>query len=163
MPELDGKTPRAWMLGKTDNISHFPTHDFYDPVKFTPKTTGDNPTYLKENKDQIGRYLGLASNAPEVNAYYFLTQQGRVITRTDVRPFYVERLWYPVVQKHIDTFSREIKRHRKLDDKAEVQQDAPTFPTFDLDVVPRENDEKLGPVPYGPPNPGYFTPEVYYQ
>ena len=35
-PELDSKTPHAWMLSETDDISHILMHDFYNPFKYTP-------------------------------------------------------------------------------------------------------------------------------
>ena len=85
------------MLGKTGDISHLLIHDLYNPVKYNIRTSGENKTYPKEDKDQIGRYLILARNAAEVNAYYVLTQQEPVTTRMDVRPFYAEFLWDHVV------------------------------------------------------------------
>ena len=33
IPELDGKTPRDRLIGKTYYISHLIIHEFYDPVK----------------------------------------------------------------------------------------------------------------------------------
>ena len=85
------------MLGKTGDISHLLIHDLYNPVKYNIRTSRENKTYPKEDKDQIGRYLILARNAAEVNAYYVLTQQEPVTTRMDVRPFYAEFLWDHVV------------------------------------------------------------------
>ena len=35
-PELDSKTPHAWMLSETDDISHILMHDFYNPFKYAP-------------------------------------------------------------------------------------------------------------------------------
>ena len=107
IPKFDGKTTQDRLLGKTDDISHLLMNGFYDPFKYTLKADGENTTYPKEKKDQSGRYLGLACNAAEFNAYYVLTQQGRVVTRTDVRPFSVERLWYPVFQKRIKFFDKK--------------------------------------------------------
>ena len=49
-------------------------HDFYDSVKYTLKTARENPTYPKEDKKKIGRYLGLSHNSSEVNAYYVVTK-----------------------------------------------------------------------------------------
>ena len=163
IPEIDCKTPRDWMLGETDDISHIFMHDLYDPVKYTLKPTGENPTYPKEDKDQIGQYLSLSCNAAKVNAYYVLTQPDRVVTRMDVRPFSAERLWDPFVQKRIENFDSEIKRHWDLDDKADVQQAAPTFPEFYPNLMPWENDKELDPIPESPPDTDYFTPEEYNQ
>ena len=53
IPELDRKTPQAWLIGETDDISHLLMHDFYDPVEYILKPAGDNPTYPKEDKYQI--------------------------------------------------------------------------------------------------------------
>ena len=98
------------MIGKTDDIIHLLMHDFYDPAEYTFNVAGYNPTYPKEYKDQIGRYLKLSCIATEVNTYYYLTQQGHIITRMDMIPFSEERLWDPVVQKRINPFNSKIKR-----------------------------------------------------
>ena len=68
IPDIDGKTTRAWLLGKTDDIRHLLMHDFYDPVKYTLKPVRENKTNPKEDKDQNGRYLGLGRNAAKVDA-----------------------------------------------------------------------------------------------
>ena len=57
----------------------------------------------------------------------------------------------------------EKKHIQKLDYKADVQKAAPTFPSFDPNLVPQENDKELGLMPDDPPNPDSFTPEEYYQ
>ena len=76
-----------------------------------------------------------------------------------MRSFSADHLQDPILRKHINTFDREIKRRWKIDDKASVQKAAPTFPAFYPNLVPRENDKDLGPMPDGPPNPDSFTPE----
>ena len=158
IPELGGNTPLAQLLGKTDDMSQLLMHDFYDLFKYNLKTAGENLTHPKEDKDQIGRYLSLARNAAKVNTYFFLTRHGCVVTMTDVPPLSVERLQDPVVLKLIDTFNREIKCRWKLNDDADVQQAAPTFPVYESDQVPWENDEGIGPISDGPPDPDFFTP-----
>ena len=40
IPELDGKTPRAQMLGKTGDISHHLMYDLYAPVKYILNPAG---------------------------------------------------------------------------------------------------------------------------
>ena len=70
IPELEGKTPQAWLIVKLDDIRHLRMHDFYDPVKHTLKPARENPTRPMEDMDQIGQYLGLACNTAEVNACY---------------------------------------------------------------------------------------------
>ena len=124
------------MLGKTGDISHLLIHDLYNPVKYNIRTSRENKTYPKEDKDQNLRYLGLACNAAKVNAYYVLTQQGRVVNRMHVNPFSVERLPDPAVQNRIKTFDSVIKRHWKIDDEADIHQAPPTFPEFDPNLVP---------------------------
>ena len=80
-----------------------------------------------------------------------------------MRLFSAERLWDPAVQNSIEFFDRKIKRRWELDDEADIQQAVPTFPVFDPDLVMRENDEELGPMTDGPPNPDSFTLEEYDQ
>ena len=80
-----------------------------------------------------------------------------------MRPFSSERLRYPVFRNRIQDFDREIRRRWNLNDDADVQQATHTFPAFDPNLVPQENDEELGPMPDGPPDPDYFTPEGYNQ
>ena len=111
-------------------------YDFYKPIGYTIKPVGDNPTYPKEDKYRIGLYLSLACNAAKFNTYYVLSQKGRVVTRTEVSPFSVERHWDPVVRKLINTFDSKTKRRWKLDNDADVQKAAPTFPEFDTNLVP---------------------------
>ena len=41
IPKLYSKTPRAWLLGETDDISHILIHDLYDPVEYTLKPSGE--------------------------------------------------------------------------------------------------------------------------
>ena len=77
-----------------------------------------------------------------------------------MRPFSAERLWDPVIRKHIETFDSKINRRWKIDAEADVQQAAHTFPEFDPDLVPLENDKELGPIPNGLPNPDAFTTEL---
>ena len=103
IPELYGKTPWDRLISETDDISHLLMYDFYDPVKYTIKTSRENPTYPKQDKDQIGRYVGLARNATKVNAYYFLTQQVRVVTHTVLCGASLG----PCYTNHIDAFNRK--------------------------------------------------------
>ena len=130
-------------------------NEFYDPVEYILKPAGENMTYPKEDKDQIVQYLGIARNTAEVNAYYVLTQQVRVVTRTDLRPFSMERFLDPVAQNFIDTFNSKIKCLWKLDDEADVKHAAPTFPEFYHDLVPLENDEEIGPMTACLPDPDF--------
>ena len=132
-------------------------HDLYDLVEYTTNPSGKNSTYLEEYNNQIKKCFDIARNAAKVNAYYFLTQQGRVVTWTGVRLFFVERLQVPVVRKRINTFDIKIKCGWKIDDEADVQQAAPTFLAFDSDLVPRKTDKELGPMPDGPSNLYSFT------
>ena len=62
-------------------------HDFYNRVEYTLNPAEENTTYPNQYKDQIGRQFGLSCNTADVNAYYVLTQQVRVVTRTDPRKF----------------------------------------------------------------------------
>ena len=64
---IDGKTPRAWLLWETDYISHLLLHDFYGPFEYILKPVRENPTYLKEDKDQIWKCISLTRNSAEVN------------------------------------------------------------------------------------------------
>ena len=120
-----------------DYIIHVLIHDLFDTVEYTLNPVGENPTYLKENKDQNGQYLGLARNTAKFNTYYSLTEQGRVITRTDARLFSAECLRDPVIKNCINTFNGKIKRPRKLNDEDDVQKAAPNLPAFDTDIVPQ--------------------------
>ena len=88
-PNINSKIPWARLLGKTDDISHLLMHNFYYSVEYTLKPAGDNPMYPKEEKNQNVLYLVLTHNDATVNANYVLTQQGRVVIRTGVRPFSV--------------------------------------------------------------------------
>ena len=67
IPDLDGKTPQAWLLKETDDISHLLMHDLYDLVEYIINPAGENTNYPKENKDQILQYLSLARNAAKFN------------------------------------------------------------------------------------------------
>ena len=136
IPELDGKTQQAWLIGKTDDISHLLVHDLYDPFGYIIKTARENLIYLKKDKVQIGIYLDLSRNPAEINAYYVLNQQGCIITRTDLRPFSADIIWGPIFRNHIETFDRKIKCCWKLDDETDIQQAAPTFPAFDTNLLP---------------------------
>ena len=80
-----------------------------------------------------------------------------------MRLFSAECLQDPFVRKRIKNFDSEIKRRWKLDDEANVQQSAHTFPSFDPNIVPRENDEEIGPILDGPHDTDSFTPEEYSQ
>ena len=68
IPEVDGKTPRARLLGETDDISHILMHYLCGPFEYILKPVGENPTYLKDDKNQIRKCIGLTRNSAEVNA-----------------------------------------------------------------------------------------------
>ena len=76
-----------------------------------------------------------------------------------MRLFSDECLREPVVQKRINNIDRKFKHCWKLDDEANVEQAAPTFQSFDPDIVPRENEEELDLMLDGPPDPYYFKRE----
>ena len=65
--------------GKTPDISEYLEFGFYDWVKF-------HDTYNSDNTNELGRWLGVSENIGQAMCYYVLKGNGKILSRSTVRP-----------------------------------------------------------------------------
>ena len=78
---LGWRTPMEWMTGQTPDISVILQFQFYEPV-FYKKDGFDK---WAESNEALGRFVGFATNIGHAMTYKILTEDNKVIARSDVR------------------------------------------------------------------------------
>jgi hypothetical protein len=75
----DNRTPLESTTGETPDISEYLDFGFYDWVKF-------HDVHNSGNENELGRWLGVAENVGQAMCYYVLKSNGKVLSRSTVRP-----------------------------------------------------------------------------
>ena len=75
----DNRTPLENTTGETPDISEYLDFGFYEWVKF-------HDVHNSGNENELGRWLGVAENVGQAMCYYVLKSNGKVLSRSTVRP-----------------------------------------------------------------------------
>ena len=95
----DGRTGLEKITGDTPEISDWLEFEFYDLVRYW-----DNRE--DEEKDNVGRWLGVAHRIGSALCYWILTEKGTVISRTTVQHFTEDEVKHPELQERIRDYHR---------------------------------------------------------
>jgi len=77
---LHGRTPYEVVTGNTPDISEYLQFSWYQPLFYY------DPTNFPEDRELIGRFIGVAHNVGQALCYWILPKSGRPIARTTIRP-----------------------------------------------------------------------------
>ena len=78
-PKLDGRVPQEDVMGSTPDISQYAQFNWYEPVYYYEPTA-----QFPDNKNLLGRWVGVAEASTNVMAFYILTGTGKVLVRQSV-------------------------------------------------------------------------------
>jgi hypothetical protein len=101
----EGQSPLELLTGDTPDISKYLDFDFYSWVKFHDLHHG------KGSENELGRWLGVATNTGQAMCHYVLKSNGKVLTQSTVRPLLKEE-WLDDSEKQIRfDFDKSISEH----------------------------------------------------
>ncbi len=101
---LHGRTPYEAVTGNTPDISEFLYFSWYQPIYYY------DPSNFPEDRELIGRFLGVAHNIGQALCFWILPKSGRPIARTTVRPITEAELQTNDVQQELKSFNASIDR-----------------------------------------------------
>jgi hypothetical protein len=137
-PALNGRVPDELMTGDTPEIAELLQFDWYQLVWY------HSPGGFPEQKRQLGRWIGVATNVGQALTYWILTEKCQVIARSSVHPvkpdeaqtteFIADRLWLDAQIKE------KIGDQVKEQDIGEILPGEDTYNLFD-DVEDGVDDE----------------------
>ena len=78
-PALDGRVPHEDALGDTPDISQYAQFDWYQAVHYYDPTA-----QFPDDKNLLGRWVGVAEVSINLMAFYILTETGKVVVRQSV-------------------------------------------------------------------------------
>jgi len=81
LDSLNGRTPMEITCGDTPDISELLYFQFYQPVKYL-----DPAVKFPDDKEKLGRWLGIAHNIGQAMCYFVLAESGTPLARSTVRP-----------------------------------------------------------------------------
>ena len=80
-PTQNNRSPYEAATGMTPDVSAFMQFTFYDPIYYY-----DESESFPSSKEQLGYWLGPASNCGDALTYWILTEKNTIIARSTVRP-----------------------------------------------------------------------------
>ena len=98
---LENKTPHEKIHGHMPNITEYIQYRWFEWVWYADITNPDD--------EVLGRWLGPASNAGTGHTSNILTQKGRVITRSSLRPMKDGEMNKPEIKRRCDDFTKEME------------------------------------------------------
>ena len=146
---LENKTPYEKIHGRMPNITEFIQYRWFEWVWYADLQNPDD--------EILGRWLGPAENAGFGHTSNILTNKGRIVTRSSLRPMKEGELDNPDVKRRCSDYTREMEsfigNYANATFRAhEAYGDDPyehIFPPDDLDdedILPQEFDEKGEPI-----------------
>ena len=145
---LENKTPHERVHGSMPNITEYIQYQWYEWVWYADVNQPDDET--------LGRWLGPVYNAGAGHTSNILTQKGRVITRSSLRPMREGEMDDPVTVRRCNDFTKEMESYIgnyaaatfKAHDSYGLDPYERLFEEDDLDnedISPQEYDEKGEP------------------
>jgi hypothetical protein len=116
---LHGRTPYEVVTGNTPDISEYLHFSWYQPIYYY------DPSDFPDDRELIGRFIGVAHNVGQALCYWILPKSGRPIARTTVRPISDTELQTNEVKQELNAFDASI--NRKLGDHL-LTEDSLSFP-----------------------------------
>jgi hypothetical protein len=104
IPQLNGRTPTAFVEGSAPDISSYAMFDWCQPVYYYNPVVG----YPHEEK-VIGRWLGVAEDCTDIMAYVVLAGKGKVLIRKSVCGIPDEDLAQDSIKDKLNTFDLGVK------------------------------------------------------
>jgi len=101
---LHGRTPYEIVTGNTPDRSEYLQFNWYQPLFYY------DPTDFPEDRELIGRFIGVAHNVGQALCYWILPKSGRPIARTTVRPISEAELQTEQVRQELNSFDASIQR-----------------------------------------------------
>jgi hypothetical protein len=99
---LHGRTPYEIVTGNTPDISEYLQFTWYQPLFYY------DPSNFPEDRELIGRFIGVAHNVGQALCYWILPKSGRPIARTTVRPISEAELQTDHIQQELNSFDASI-------------------------------------------------------
>ena len=98
---LENKTPHEKIHGTMPNITEYIQYQWFEWIWYADLRNPDD--------EVLGRWLGPASNAGTGHASHILTQKGRVITRSSLRPMKEGEMDRPETKRRCDDYTKEME------------------------------------------------------
>jgi len=114
---LHGRTPYELVTGNTPDISEYISFSWYQPVYYLDNTN------FPEEKERIGRWIGVAHNIGQALCFWILPKSGAPIARTTVKAITAAEMQTDVVKEELIAYDNMI--NRKLGDQSISDSDLP--------------------------------------
>jgi len=114
---LHGRTPYELVIGNTPDISEYISFSWYQPVYYLDNTN------FPEEKERIGRWIGVAHNIGQALCFWILPKSGTPIARTTVRAITAAEMQTDVVKEELIAYNNMITR--RLGDQSISDSDLP--------------------------------------
>jgi hypothetical protein len=101
---LHGRTPFELVTGNMPDISEYLAFEWYQPVYYYDQAA------FPEQRELIGRWIGVAPNVGQAMCYWLLPKSGVPIARTTVRPITEAELQTTDIKQELGSFDLSIKR-----------------------------------------------------
>jgi len=114
---LHGRTPYELVIGNTPDISEYISFSWYQPVYYLDNTN------FPEEKERIGRWIGVAHNIGQALCFWILPKSGTPIARTTGRAITAAEMQTDVVKEELIAYNNMITR--RLGDQSISDSDLP--------------------------------------
>ena len=129
----NGRTPHELVLGETPDISEYVTFSWYDYIWYW------TPTLFQ--KQNIGRWLGVAHAIGSGHVYFVINSKGEVLARSTVTKLNEDEMKTPGIIEQMKDLDNNIKERIGTYDDVIFNDDVrPQLDEENLNIVPFDND-----------------------